>query len=537
MRRLALVSVGLLLALTIFFAIRLNDPNELIFVLPQNAIPALQDPAFGESSAFGEHAPVIGVALNGDARAYPIAILNWREIVNDEVGDVPIIVTYCPLCASAVSYERTVSGHVLTFTTSGSLYKNNLVMVDRETGSLWGQIDGEALTGSLAGAKLKLVPSVVTTLSSWRVLHPNTQVLQPPTDVSRDYRSDPYLGYDRSDQIQFPSTFDDNRMHPKAMVLGVDVEAGSKAYPFRFLQEDVVVNDIVAGTSTVVTYWRGAVQAFLADRQTFSLESATNASMRDEAGGLWNMVTGEGPEGATLVPVKALPLYWFSWLDQRPNTEVYRESELDGHTSSSAGLRIPSLNTILLLFIGLGLVHQIITERPKGTPWRAALRDERWFKHKWSILWGPAGILLGLYVAWSAGMNFNPLNTYIQAGLGVLLVAAGVLFLLDWLSLRRYVTRWVPRRVDVKQAVLEALGQSAAEEGASPLPWPLRTVSRRIASIEESDLEAVLDRFGNVHIGPTTEIHRAKSLQVRSAISQRVAAASPARPPADGIER
>ncbi len=524
MRRLALASVAILLALTIFFALKVNDPNELIFVLPQNSIPAVRDPTFSESSTFGESATVIAVALHGDARAYPIAILNWREIVNDDVGGVPIVVTYCPLCASAVTYERTVAGQVLTFTTSGSLYKNNLVMVDLETGSLWGQIDGEARTGPLAETSLKFVPSVVTSLSAWKVLHPETRVLQPPTDISRDYSSDPYFGYDLSEQISFPSTFDDDRMHPKAPVLGVDIGGTSKAYPFLFLQQDLLVNDLLARTSIVVTYWRGAAQAFLADGRLFAAESALGPIMRDESGGLWNVVTGEGPDRTTLVPVKALPLYWFSWLAQRPQTQVYRESDLLGYTPSGAGLRFPSVNTLLLLLIGLGLVHQIITERPKGTPWRATLRDERWFGHKWSPLWSAAGILVGSYVVWSARMSFNPPNLYIQAVLGSLLLAIGVAYVLESVTLWRYFTRWVPRRVDASRAVLNTVGPATEDKQSSPLLWPWHVLSQHVASIRKSGLEIWLDRFGNLHLGPMDETNRAKAREVQRLISEEIGA-------------
>jgi hypothetical protein len=520
------VSVSVLLALTIFFGYRLNDPDELIFVLPQDAIPAVRDPSFSETSPFGANARVIGVALNGDARAYPVAVLNWREIVNDEVGGIPLIVTYCPLCASAVVYERTVGGRVLTFTTSGSLYKNNLVMVDLETGSLWGQIDGEARTGPLTGTRLKTVPSVVTSLAAWRMLHPDTLVLQPPTDVSRDYSVDPYLGYDASDRIQFPSTFDDDRMGPKTLVLGVEVGGAFKAYPFFFLQEDVVVNDVVGGTQIVVTYWQGAAQAFLSDGHVFSLESPATPLMRDETGGLWNMVAGVGPDNATLVHVKALPLYWFSWLEQRPDTEVYRESDLPGYRSSGLGLRLPTVNTILVLLIGLGLVHQIITDRPRGTPWRMTLRDGRWFEHKWSIIWGAAGVTLGSYVIWSARMSFNLLNMQIQTVLGVLLVAAGIAYTLEWIVLRRYFTRRVPRGVVVSQTILDTLDEPTEERGSGLLRRLAHALSQHIASAPESGLGVWIDRFGNLHLGPVGKANRDRAHELQDLISSSIETAS-----------
>jgi hypothetical protein len=166
---------------------------------PRDGIPSIDKPVFkavGESGDLTATEPVIGLEINGDARAYPLRILIWHEIVNDEVGGTPVTVTYCPLCNSSIVFDRRVLPHVLDFGTTGKLRNSDLVMYDRQTESWWQQFTGEAIVGSLTGTELKLVPSRLESFAEFKARHPGGKVLVPNDPGLRDYGRNPYVGYD-----------------------------------------------------------------------------------------------------------------------------------------------------------------------------------------------------------------------------------------------------------------------------------------------------------------------------------------------------
>lgn len=178
-------------------------PDDLVTVLPRDAIQAITSPAF---DSVDEAQPymrsdeqVIGLALNGDVRAYPINILSRHEIVNDVVGGEPVAITWCPLCYSALVFSRRVNGRELTFGVSGKLYENNLIMYDHQTESLWSQLLGQAVAGSLRGARLALKTASQTTWENWRVEHPDSLVLSKPKTLRVFYGTaevkDPMYNY------------------------------------------------------------------------------------------------------------------------------------------------------------------------------------------------------------------------------------------------------------------------------------------------------------------------------------------------------
>ena len=142
--------------------------------------------------------PVIGLAIGGDARAYPLRILIWHDIVNDTVAGVPVTVTYCPLCNSAIVFDRRVPPHVLDFGTTGKLRNSDLVMYDRQTESWWQQFTGEAIVGALTGTQLKLLPARLESFAEFKARHPAGQLLVPTDPKKRDYGRNPYVGYDLS---------------------------------------------------------------------------------------------------------------------------------------------------------------------------------------------------------------------------------------------------------------------------------------------------------------------------------------------------
>ncbi|MFD0915734.1 DUF3179 domain-containing protein [Pseudahrensia aquimaris] len=166
---------------------------------PKDGIPPLDDPQFvdvSEAANLQPNEPVIGLEINGDARAYPLQVLMWHEIANDVVGGKPVAVTYCPLCNAALVFDATLNGKTMSFGTTGKLRNSDLVMYDRGTESWWQQFTGEAIAGSMTGKSLKLVPSRLESWSAFAKRHPKGKVLVPNNPGMRNYGRNPYIGYD-----------------------------------------------------------------------------------------------------------------------------------------------------------------------------------------------------------------------------------------------------------------------------------------------------------------------------------------------------
>ena len=167
--------------------------------VPKDAIPSIDDPVFApakEVEDLGPREPVIRLELDGEVRAYPLRVLTWHEIVNDEIGGLPVAVTYCPLCNAAIVFDRRLDGRTLEFGTTGKLRKSDLVMYDRQTDSWWQQFLGEAIVGELTGARLEMLPSRIESWESFRAAYPNAPVLQPNDADLRAYGRNPYAYYD-----------------------------------------------------------------------------------------------------------------------------------------------------------------------------------------------------------------------------------------------------------------------------------------------------------------------------------------------------
>lgn len=167
----------------------------------RDVIPPIDKPVFklvDEVTHVADTEPVVGVEINGDARAYPLQIMTWHEIVNDQFGETPVAVTYCPLCNSAIVFERAVGGKVLDFGTTGKLRNSDLVMYDRQTQSWWQQFMGEAIVGEMTGQKLKSIPARLESYANFKARFPNGKVLVPNNEGLRAYGKNPYAGYDSS---------------------------------------------------------------------------------------------------------------------------------------------------------------------------------------------------------------------------------------------------------------------------------------------------------------------------------------------------
>lgn len=265
---------------------------------PKDGIPAITKPHLVAADAVTFLQPgdrVVGVERNQVAKAYPLRILNWHEAVNDTIGGTPIVITYCPLTASALVFQRTVGERTLSFGISGRLYQSNVLFYDHQSESLWSQLKGEAVTGPETGSRLHVLPTVVTTWADWRRRHPQTEVLSQETGYSRNYARDPYAGYHASPEVMFPLAHVDTRLQPKEKVLGVQVGSVSKAYPLARLAASKAVHDDVGGTRLRIEY----------DSQADRAEAVHLKS------------------GA---PWPAVVVYWFAWSAFHPETAVWHET-------------------------------------------------------------------------------------------------------------------------------------------------------------------------------------------------------------------
>lgn len=321
---------------------------------PRDGIPSIDEPQFisPEEAAewLADNEPVIALEINGDARAYPLQILTWHEIANDTVGDVPVVVTFCPLCNASITFERTLDGEVYEFGTSGLLRNSDLVMYDRTTETLWQQFTGRAIVGDLVGERLTFIPSSVISFADFRSTYPDGQVLSRETGYSRNYGQNPYAGYDRIDQNPFLYNGPvDERLPPMARVVAVSLGNEDVAYSYSVLEQEGVVNDTVAGRDLVVFFKPGTSSALdsrqiaegrdvgatgvfepVVDGETLAFAQEGEAIVDEQTGSRWNVLgrAVEGPlEGTTLTPVIHGNHFWFAWAAFKPDTTIYSGAE------------------------------------------------------------------------------------------------------------------------------------------------------------------------------------------------------------------
>ncbi len=288
-----------------------------------DGIPPLDTPKMltaDEADYLADDDLVFGVEINGDARAYPLRIMGWHEMMNDEIGGVPIALAYCTLCAAAIAFETKAEtrDEPFIFSSSGLLYRSNKLMYDRQTKSLWNQFTGEPVSGELthSGLALKTHPIVTTSWAAWREAHPDTTVLSQDTGWVRDYGSGvTYNEYFASPDLMFPSRIDDERLAKrKDYVFGIRGFASAKAWPIEAFQDQPVINDHVgaqpvvligdAKTRTVRAYERGD--------ETFSfLEPAKLKSASGEWQAHEDFLTSE--DGTQLPRIAGHISYWFAW--------------------------------------------------------------------------------------------------------------------------------------------------------------------------------------------------------------------------------
>ncbi len=329
------------------------DFEEILVGNPtKDGIPSLTDPSMEPVSQaavwLSDRSPVIAVEIDGEARAYPQAILMWHEIANVEIAGIPVAVTFCPLCNSSITFDRRVDGEALDFGVSGFLRNSDLVMYDRQSETWWQQLTGEGLVGSYASVLLDIVPSQVISFASFAERHPEGLVLSRDTGFSRQYGINPYSNYDSRPgrPFLFRGEIDTRLGSPVDHVLAATVDGIAKAYPFAILREQRVINDSI-GEKPVVAFFQAGVASALGDSVIdnaadlgtaglyFStLDGITLSFIRQEDGSFtdeqtrstWNAygeaIAGD-LQGRELEWVDAFPHFWFAWAAFHPETEVY----------------------------------------------------------------------------------------------------------------------------------------------------------------------------------------------------------------------
>ena len=372
---------------------------------PPNGIPALgfvtdwqgaaestQAPAFisqDEAAEWlGESEPVIAFRVGDEAKAYPLQILTWHEIVNDYVGGVPVAVTFCPLCNSALAFDRRIpvseaelselislntaitasdldqtfldtyaaqggdaalaGGIEVSFGVSGALYNSNMLMFDNATSTLWSQLLGVGSVGALTDTRLLRYPAQIVSFAEFRSAYPDAPVLSKDTGFSRDYGTNPYVGYDDVDSPAFLFQGEtDGRLPPKARVISVETPAEDVAYPFEILSEAEVINDTI-GDLPVTLFWQegtasaldsarisegediGAVGIFSRELKGEVLEfTRMDSGITDKQTlSTWNLlgqaVAGE-LAGERLEPIVHDNTLWFAWAAFKPDTRIYQQ--------------------------------------------------------------------------------------------------------------------------------------------------------------------------------------------------------------------
>ncbi|MEX2550965.1 MAG: DUF3179 domain-containing protein, partial [Nitriliruptoraceae bacterium] len=315
---------------------------------PPDGIPSIDEPAFehvSEVDWLDDGEAVFAVEVDGVSRAYPAQILVWHEIVNDELDGVPVSVTYCPICNSAVAFERALDGRILDFGTSGTLFQGALVMYDRQTESLWTHFDGRAVVGTLVGAELAMVPVQTLTWDDYRTAHPRGQVLSRETGYQRSYGDNPYGSYhDSLSSPPFTYRDVDGRLDPLATVVGLRGGRDQVAVDAEHLEHEGVVDLQLDGRP--VTVWHrpgmafpvgaarvadgddvGTTPAFYADRfeGPVRFTPVADGFVDSVTGTTWS-VLGRGVagphEGEQLEPVLVVNTRWFAWSGYHPSTRL-----------------------------------------------------------------------------------------------------------------------------------------------------------------------------------------------------------------------
>ncbi len=328
---------------------------------PRDGIRSIDDPKFVDQSEASEwlagNEPVIALELNDDARAYPLSIITWHEIVNDVVGSIPAVVTFCPLCNSALAFDSRLNGQTFEFGVSGLLRNSDLIMYDRTTETLWQQFTGEAIVGDLTGERLTFLPTSIISFGDFRAAHPDGQVLSRDTGLRSpsSYGSNPYAGYDTYQHVLsaggnlplFRNEIDQRlAAADRVVTVSLDEQGIDIGYPYAVLEQVRVVNDSQGDQDLVVFFKPGTASALgarvIADaadvgatgifdpnldgqKLTFSFDGENIVD--DQTGSVWNIL-GQAVSGSLagqeLTEIVHGDHFWFSWAAFKPDTIIYQ---------------------------------------------------------------------------------------------------------------------------------------------------------------------------------------------------------------------
>ncbi len=325
--------------------------EEIITVAERDEVMAIHAPLFAAPhniAWLSPESPLMVVEIAGKMRAYPLAVLLYHEVVNDTFQGVPIAVTYCPMCNSAIVYSRTVENRVLNFGVSGKVRHSGFIMWDKETESWWQQFTGKAIMGVYAGTMLDIIPAKVVNLAVFAEFYPDGEVLigdaEQPWMMYGTLFED-FIGYDSRSEPFFYETAADTRLPAMERVLAAVINEQPVAYPFGLLAQQQVVNDVVK-EMPVVAFWQPGAASVLdhyslsysrdvgmavlfyrdLEGQTLTFYHANGTIMDKETGSTWNIfgnaITGT-LKGKALVQATCFPHFWFAWANAHPNTLVY----------------------------------------------------------------------------------------------------------------------------------------------------------------------------------------------------------------------
>lgn len=278
----------------------LIDSNEIHHGGPaKDGIPAIDKPVFiaaRQADYLHNEDMVLGLAINGIAKAYPIKILNYHEIVNDFFLKQAVVISYCPLCGSGIGYSANIEGLNTTFGVSGLLYNSDVLLYDRETNSLWSQLLSKAISGERKGIELDMLPVNHTTWQGWKKQYPDTVVLSDNTGFDRNYSRTPYGNYDKSQSLYFPVSQLNKDYHPKEYVLGLKLSGKTKVYPFAELSKiKSPYKDSFAGKNVTIVF-----------------------DAKNRTGKIFN-------ESQNEIPIVAS--FWFAWMAFYPESVVFKASD------------------------------------------------------------------------------------------------------------------------------------------------------------------------------------------------------------------
>lgn len=329
--------------------------NEFIALLKRDGIPPIDNPKFWNKEegdkVFFKHEPVIAVAINGKAKAYPLSILTWHEIVNDRIAGVDISATYCPLCNAAIVFDRKLNfkgkEYLLDFGVSGMLRKSDMVMWDRQTETWWQQFMGEGLVGELKGAQLNVLPSMLISYEEFFRSYPDGSVLSTETGHNKEYGKNPYVNYDDLSNEK-PRLFNegvDPRLPAMERVININVKGIDRIYPLSVIQKKKVINEVPHNEPVVLFYQKGTVSVMdkndiksskdigavtvfvpIVKNKRLTFMQGDKGFIDKETNSVWN-ITGrciEGKyKGEQLEPVVHGNHFAFAWFAFKPDCEVY----------------------------------------------------------------------------------------------------------------------------------------------------------------------------------------------------------------------